>query len=225
MKPQPEFAGVRSYERGKWARVISAGGRDEHDFFVPNPVASMGDYLPNTKNGPWISPYGDDPHDLLWVRETWGCPASDHPRCKDGRKPSPGDKIVYDANPADSWQWQRGGASRGSFVWRSPIHMPRWASRITLRVTDVRIELLQKISEVDAKAEGVKPTVFTESDVAAAVSDSQEDQLLRALGPGQTSHKFEFQCRWDAINAKRGFGWDVNPWVWVVSFEVLPDAS
>lgn len=202
MKPQPEFAGVRSYERGKWARVISAGGRDEHDFFVPNPVASMGDYLPNTKNGPWISPYGDDPHDLLWVRETWGCPASDHPRCKDGRKPSPGDKIVYDANPADSWQWQRGGASRGSFVWRSPIHMPRWASRITLRVTGVRVERVQEISELDCEAElGAVPY---------SLGDSAYPQ---------------FRERWEAINAKRGFGWDVNPWVWVVSFEVLPDAS
>jgi hypothetical protein len=69
--------------------------------------------------------------------------------------------------------------------------MPRWASRITLRVTRVGVERLQSISEEDARAEGVEP------------------------------YGHIFERLWDSINAKRGYGWDVNPWVWVVSFEVM----
>ena len=188
VKPQPEFAGVRSYERGKWARVISAGGRDEHDFFVPNPVASMGDYLPNTKNGPWISPYGDDPHDLLWVRETWA--VEDASKLK---------LPEYCGGGNPDWIYYRDPVHIGTgLTWRSPIHMPRWASRITLRVTGVRVERVQEISELDCEAElGAVPY---------SLGDSAYPQ---------------FRERWEAINAKRGFGWDVNPWVWVVSFEVI----
>lgn len=92
----------------------------------------------------------------LWVRETWGDVTADHPLCVDGRKPTQGDKLVYAANDADAWQW-RGGPGCGSFVWRSPIFMPRWASRITLELTDVRVERVRAITEEDACDEGCYP--------------------------------------------------------------------
>lgn len=81
--------------------------------------------------------------------------------------------------------------------WRSPIRMPRWASRITLELTDVRVERVMEISSEDAKAEGL----------------SVEDPRTSAVtGIGR------FARLWDQINAKRGYGWDANPWVWVIEF-------
>jgi hypothetical protein len=84
-----------------------------------------------------------NPGDRLWVRETWGCPSADHPYVVDGRKPQPEDRIVWKAEPADAWQWRTGHPGCGEFVWRPSIHMPRWASRLTLIVTAAKIELVQ----------------------------------------------------------------------------------
>ncbi|MDR1192078.1 MAG: hypothetical protein LBK60_10525, partial [Verrucomicrobiales bacterium] len=100
--------------------------------------------------------------DVLWVRETWGSRQADHPLCKNGRKPQAGDELYYRANPADDCQWGVGKPSQGSFVWRPSIHMPRWASRLTLTVTGVRAERLQDISEADAVAEGVEFADFSD---------------------------------------------------------------
>jgi hypothetical protein len=91
----------------------------------------------------------------------------------------------------------------GFVKWRPSIHMPRWASRIMLEVTDVRVERVQEISTVNAEAEGCegwqcRPKLY------------------------ETVQRAEFRELWDSINAKRGFGWKVNPWVWVISFKVLP---
>lgn len=77
--------------------------------------------------------------------------------------------------------------------------MPRWASRITLEITDVRVERLQSISEEDAAAEGVDPMVVLPGDVV--------------------SHVAGFGVLWDSINHDRA-PWDSNPWVWAISFKV-----
>jgi hypothetical protein len=82
--------------------------------------------------------------------------------------------------------------------------MPRWASRIQLEVTDVRVERVQDISEEDARAEGCEG--FTDPNLPGSAIGSCED---------------EFKDLWNSINEKRGFGWDVNPWVWVVEFRVI----
>ena len=88
--------------------------------------------------------------------------------------------------------------------WRPSIHMPRWASRILLEVEDVRLERVQDISDLDALAEGIQVIGRTE------VND---------LSRGKFRHAF--RALWDSINAKRGHGWDKNPWVWVVQFRVV----
>ena len=91
--------------------------------------------------------------------------------------------------------------------WRSPVLMPRWASRITLKVNRVRVERVQDISYGDIKAEGL--------DVPNALENDPQC-LVERIGEMATE---DFEKLWDSINAKRGYGWDSNPWVWVVDFE------
>jgi len=140
------------------------------------------------------------PGDRLWVRETWGDLTADHPRCKDGQKPKQGDRIVYRANPADDYQWGSGKPSQGDFCWRPSIYMPRWASRLTLEVVSVRVERMQEIDEMDATHEGIEKHIGIHA-------------------------RHDFSILWDSINAKRGYGWDANPWVWVIEFKQLTAAG
>ena len=79
------------------------------------------------------------------------------------------------------------------------IHMPRWASRITLEVVSVRVERLQEITEEDAKREGV----WGENEPYQGVGDLPTDR---------------FRHLWDSINGERGYSWQSNPWVWCVEF-------
>jgi hypothetical protein len=83
--------------------------------------------------------------------------------------------------------------------WRPSIFMPRGACRLTLEVTGVRVERLQDITDDAACCEGV--------------------DLTNTSIPTYATQRF--QKLWDSINAKRGFGWEVNPWVWVVEFRSL----
>lgn len=85
---------------------------------------------------------------------------------------------------------------------RPSIHMPRWASRLLLEITEVRVERLQSIAEEDAKAEGLepKPGTYTADFVLHGYVDA-------------------FAELWGKLNGPRGFGWDANPWVWAISFK------
>lgn len=90
----------------------------------------------------------------------------------------------------------------------SPLHMPRWASRITLTVTDVRVERLQDISEADAEAEGI-----ARYGRFYGLPDTHWDDA--ELSPVGAYHRL-----WDSINGPES--WDANPWVAAISFEVHP---
>lgn len=93
--------------------------------------------------------------------------------------------------------------------WSSPIFMPRWASRLTLVVTDVRVQRLQEISEEDAKAEG------------AYLGRAPNSVLWTFDGKrGRAIPQDAFRDLWGSLNAKRGYGWDTNPWVCALTFEV-----
>lgn len=92
---------------------------------------------------------------------------------------------------------------------RQGMHQPRWASRITLTVTDVRVQRVQEISAADAIAEGI------END-----SDGWFDYLMPSTQCCVLAQD-SFRTLWDSINAKRGFGWDKNPWVAAYTFDVL----
>ena len=83
--------------------------------------------------------------------------------------------------------------------WHPSIHMPRCASRITLEVTDVRAERLQMIRTSDIIAEGI----------------SENDGYLGSAN----RFRHPFEDMWNSIYAKRGLGWDANPWVWAYTFK------
>ncbi|MPR12871.1 hypothetical protein [Microvirga tunisiensis] len=137
--------------------------------------------------------------DRLWVRENWQTYSildSDAPSALTGIR------IWYGADE---------GYKPPSKV-RPSIHMPRWASRLTLTVTGVKVERLQDISEEDARAEGVHP---------AAVYGGQAQSWLPAGDLRETFHltaKEAFKDLWGRINGPES--WEANPWVVAVSFEV-----
>jgi len=144
--------------------------------------------------------YGQ-PGDRLWVRETWAAGA-----CADMLNPSALSRKTWLIDNGGLWYEADGAAPltpispKGKT--RPSIFMPRWASRILLEVTSVSVERVQDISETDAKAEGA-PWLGA--------------GFLAKLGDG--SYREGFYDLWDSINAKRGYGWDANPWVWVVKFK------
>lgn len=163
-----------------------------------------------TQFGPWlpdggqvVSPYGI-PGDRLWVRETWlvldrdgwwDSSAGKTELMKVGGLPRV-NAVAY-RSQCDS-ESERIRKEYG-YKWRPSIHMPRWASRLTLEIISVRVERLQDIDDTDAEREGCDG-----SDMIPGYSINQ------------------FHSLWDSINLKRGYGWDANPWVWVVGFRSLP---
>lgn len=90
--------------------------------------------------------------------------------------------------------------------WTPSIHVPRWASRITLELTGVKVERLQDISVQDVRAEGVEVREFW-----LFGADAKGRQEIASLA---------FKPLWDSINTIRCYGWDANPWVWVLQFKV-----
>lgn len=158
--------------------------------------------FPNGGGARWAiceCPYGV-PGDFLWVRETWQ-------RCT-GCYGSPG--FVYRADcdhvPAHKW--------------KPSIFMPKNAARIWLRVTDVRCERVQDISEEGARAEGCEQWTQTAQDIAdMQISDASpiEKALATALGPGTMPAKMEFRILWEEIHGPAA--WERNEWVWVIHFD------
>lgn len=146
-------------------------------------------------------PYGGM-GDRLWVREAWSVPAM-----FDRKKPS--DLDPHEMEVFDCVRYHADGVTSDGKT-RVSIHMPRWASRINLEIVNVRIERVNDITEEDAKAEGVD-WLHPESEVY------YKDYLLRTLQGCQTA-KESFYTLWDSINKENGYGWGVNPWVWVVEF-------
>jgi len=160
-------------------------------------------------------PYGEV-GDHLWVREMW---ATDY--LHDGIKPSkltPRDSDIYYRADGDI------DTSTNIMIhrWRPSIHMPRWASRITLEVVSVRVEQVQDINHEDVLAEGIArmnipPEMTLDEYKSAGGSVYQwEHNGARHTLYGERA---TFAQLWDKLNAKRGYSWDSNPWVWVVEFK------
>lgn len=154
------------------------------------------------------------PGDRLWVRETW----------------APLDRLTHNDPGCDALI--NGGFYRADQStiegeisrWTPAIHMPRRASRITLDVAEVRVQRLQDITESDAIAEGIHEQdvilgancnggVHREETGIRYFNGTEDDDFSGHVGAADA-----FAELWDGINAKRGFGWDVNPWVVAVTF-------
>ena len=117
-------------------------------------------------------------------------------------------------------------------TWTPSIFMPRWASRITLEVTDVRVERVHDISEEDARAEGLecvegrpganwRPGEFGYSGVGRGFYHVEADGKCRCKVGLPSAAVCAYAELWDKINAKRGFSWGSNPFVWVIEFNRL----
>ena len=139
--------------------------------------------------------------DRLWVREAWRTP--------DTTDTIPPRDLVtnsvtnYIAGPScEVYSWGR---------YRPSMHMPRWASRITLEVTDVQFERVQDITEGGAQREGVTECPMFSTPEAPEYSIHGETNVY----PWRVG---AFTELWDDLNEARGFGWDANPWVIVISF-------
>jgi len=154
----------------------------------------------------WNSPFGQ-PGDRLWVRENfyqhgvWS-------RAYYGENSDPEDdyfngskKVIY---AADNSGAKHGGTRDDFWRGRPSIHMPRWASRITLEITGVRVERLQDISQKDAIAEGGPP------------NHPSIDAVSRDYGFPDFSRSW-FGQTWDHIYGEES--WQANPWVWVIEFK------
>ena len=139
----------------------------------------------------------------VWVRETW---ATD--RSIDSMRPSQftGWPVRYLADGTVLRHGALYGQPDGKT--RVSIHMPRWASRITLKVTDVRVQRLQDISEEDAIAEGIL------EDGAGWCGY----KTATVTGPWQRHAEDAYRNLWESINGPGS--WDANPWVWAYTFEV-----
>nr|DAM32904.1 MAG TPA: ASCH domain protein [Bacteriophage sp.] len=139
-------------------------------------------------------PYRYAPGDILYVRETWGYPIALN-----------SDKqYVFRADEV-----AESGFKNDSHIWKPSIHMPKEAARIWLKVTDVRVERLQKITEEGAKAEGaIDNRGFIHS------PENEYDRIHTAR-----EHFIEI---WSSTIKKFDidrYGWDASPWVWVIEFK------
>lgn len=178
-----------------WA--LRADGIEEHDDCYP------GEFVPWKDGEPQESifaPYRFN--DVLWVRETWANMAYD---CNEPM-------ITFKAGTPSTDE--PGWALPPGVKWKPGMFLRREHARLFLRVKAVRVERVQDISEADAIAEGATPI---EADGALdaesrALIDLDELDPLRPYRNG-------FAVLWDSLNERRGYGWLVNPWVWVYEFE------
>lgn len=173
---------------GQWEQTTWGGKGARDKFGQEHPEQAA---LWHTRTGDCLA-HGAIPGDRLWVRETWayGVHAMASARDEDG-------PFVYAAT--DSTQ------HRLCEKWTPSIHMPRWASRITLEITAVRVEKLQDITEADAMAEGI-----------VSAGDGNGYQLADTTHYMATARD-SYASLWDHINGDNA--WDKNPWVWVVEFK------
>ena len=158
------------------------------------------------------------PGDRIWVRETF-CPVDD--------TQYGGEKWVdYRATPkfeaSHPAGWDSAPNDAEALKWRPSIHMPRWASRILLEITDVRVERLNAISEEDAQREGVHTEVWDQTVVARNYAARDEffqfwsEDMPHYVEMNQL-YRSSFRSLWESIYGAEN--WQANPWVWVIEFK------
>ena len=191
----PMVQAILAGRKTQTRREVKAINHDSFDAFTAADPSGFWGF--NANNDPVLcvhSPYGEV-GDRLWVRETQYVESA-------GNQDGTGRFVLYRATDVDA------PVSK----WTPSIHMPRWASRITLEIVGLRIERLNAISESDAKAEGTD----NRSDLAWGHGGQGDDMARWAVDHG---HRYAFCHLWDSINGDGA--WSLNPWVWVVEFKVV----
>lgn len=185
VKPQPEGATLKSHLDGKWLTKKFNGL-----------------VLPQIEDLPMHNPFGQV-GDRLWVRETftqgYGMTLleseGDDKNAVSIIYKADGKEIYKDCSEEVAENWGNWENDSDDAVWKPSIHMPRWASRILLEITNIRVERLQDISESDCLKEGVGSPILRDC------------------------KKPKFMQLWESINGADS--WAANPWVWVVEFKVV----
>jgi len=157
-----------------------------------------------------------EPGDVLWVKETFYCDDYRYPDVPaDERTPEWHSQMMYYRADVPSGRFQDAGywAEPGS-AWKPSIFMPRWASRLSLPVTSVRVERLCDISEADAVAEGVHVIALQEDGQSGAwwTGDASKGPRLH-----RRSAVAAYRALWCELNGAPS--WDANPWVWIYDFK------
>lgn len=160
--------------------------------------------------------------DRIWVRETWQGPLVDFERSDDLlRNPEKYEKpenCVYAADGVPAPEFYDADDNLRC-CWRPSIHMPRWASRILLEITNVRVERLNDISEQDAIAEGIDTDWLAES-------QDNYDCIADHNMTGRPTAKGHFSYLWQSIYGDdKSKCWEKNPWVWVIEFKRVQEQS
>lgn len=167
-------------------------------------TSATGELVPIPTN----CPYGQR-GDRLWVRETWYC---DHFEVMRGPYLKPDDLDVGEAIDDGTLVYGADGLApyeQEQPTWKPSIHMPRWACRILLEITDVRVERLQDISDAEIEREGID---------LDALADGQDRYDMCHAGSGADGRP-TLRTAWRHLWESTGGDWDANPWVWVVEFK------
>ncbi|MGE9977361.1 hypothetical protein ACQRAS_15490 [Coprococcus catus] len=203
IKPQPKsklcyaFAGSHKKDIGRWVYP----SKTAHEFWGEE-FKLPDDITEEELKKKWNPPYHAD--DILYVRETW-CLWYD------------GEKYFYIADKNTSREEKR-LLDYDHVTWSPSIHMPKKAARIFLKVTDVRVERLKNMTDKDALKEGAQGVKCDHAGLGAyGCTDCMKTGWLEPP-------MLEFMGIWDSTIKKSDldrYGWDANPWVWVIEFEVI----
>ena len=201
---------INHYKHAHIIRQSTDKKREGKAYFYDTPVGSMvlSSQLVN-------NPYGKV-GDRLWVRETYQEIGADCLLTYRATYPS----DLYAKRPELENVPPIEALKDKGYLWKSPLFMPREFSRLLLEITDIRVEHLQDISEADAMKEGVKSWKVNCSHnglktVYKDYSDIHNDVIT------YNNPIASFKTLWDTLNAKKGYPWSSNPWVWVVEFKVV----
>lgn len=177
--------------------------------------------------GGFVCPYGK-PGDRLWVKEScWLRPERTTRMMREGADTWP--PVMYAADMDDA---DRDFCKQNLWLRRNSIHCPRWASRITLEVTDVRVERVQSISLDDIWEEGTQIPVNKDGHLLAILTGKHKpsdywpcatyDELKSRDDFADQWARSHFAMLWDGINSKT-HPWESNPWVWAIAFRRVED--
>jgi hypothetical protein len=194
IKPQPRTGCLYQYSEGAATHVAA---------YLPHPPVRV--RIENESCATRCP--GGQPGDLLWVRETWAA----RPDYDDLPTSECGNEGIWWRASQTAWPQ---GYETCHGKWRPSIHMPRWASRLTLELVEVRAERLQDITHADAMAEGVSHSIDLRP---MATLSGEEFAATHSKAVNEAARK-AYKELWDLINGNGA--WNENPWVWALAFKV-----